>query len=132
MFDINNEDDVQVIQREQDTSGATYRNLFVLSTENVRPCFAMLKSVRPIRDISLLNACQEIDSSLYLSSYLYLHNVQKRLNESTPHIIEFCGFITPSLLASGCFGTFGSLFSTFETTLFGEGSLMRAHYTKCA
>ena len=36
-----------------------------------------------------------------------------------------------SLLASASFGTFGSTFSTFETTLFGEGSLMRVHYPKC-
>ena len=42
------------------------------------------------------------------------------------------GFITPSLLASAYFGTFGSTFSTFRTTLFGEGSLMRVHYPKCA
>ena len=28
--------------------------------------------------------------------------------------------------------TFGLTFSTFKTTLFGEGSLMRVHYPKCA
>ena len=57
-----------------------------MSTENVRPCFAMLKDVGPIRDRHLLNDCQEIDSSLYLSSYFHVHNVQKRLSESIPHI----------------------------------------------
>ena len=74
MGDINKACDMQVIQTEQDIPYATQRNMFVMSTENVRPCFAMLISVRPIRDRQLLNACQEIDNSLYLSSYLYVHN----------------------------------------------------------
>ena len=35
-------------------------------------------------------------------------------------------------LASACFGTFGPSFSTFETTLFGQGSQMKVHYPKYA
>ena len=48
--------------------------------------FCYAESVGPIRDRQLLNDCQEIDSSLYLSSYLHVHNVQKRLSESITHI----------------------------------------------
>ena len=69
MGDINDLNNMQVIQTKQDTSGATQINLFVMLTENIRPCFAMLRSVRPIRNSQLIDACQEIDSSLYLSSY---------------------------------------------------------------
>ena len=84
MFDINKIHNMQIIQTEQDTLGATQRNLFVMSTENVRPCFAMLRSVSPICDRYLFNACQEIDSSLYLSSYLYVHNASADFIEMFP------------------------------------------------
>ena len=86
MIDINTLYNIRVIQTEQDPAGATERNLFVLSTENVRPCFAMLGSLRPIRDIQLLNACQEINSSLYLSSYLYVHNAAAEFSKHKPDI----------------------------------------------
>ena len=86
MFDINKLHNMQVIQAEQNTSYTTHINLFVMSTENVRPCFVMLRSVRQIRDIQLFNACQEIDSSLYLSSYLYVHNTETELTESESHV----------------------------------------------
>ena len=86
MYDINNIHVMQVIEREEDTPGATQINQFVMSTEHVRPCFAMLRSVRPIRDMNVLNACQAIDSSLYLSSYLYAHNTEANLTEFEPHI----------------------------------------------
>ena len=86
MFDINKLHNMQVIQREQGTPEVTQRNLFVMSTENVRPCFAMLRSVRPIIDRELFNACQDIDSSLYLSSYLYVHNAVAHFRELFPHL----------------------------------------------
>ena len=86
MFDINNAYNMQVIQTEQHALDATQRPLFMMSTENVRPCFAMLRSVRPIRDRELLNACQEINSYLYLSSYLYVHNVQAEFSKDRPDI----------------------------------------------
>ena len=86
MFDINNAAKMQVIQTEQHAKDATQRNLFIMSTENVRPCFAMLRSVRPIKDKELVNLCQEIDSSLYLSSYLYMHNVHTDYSKSKPDI----------------------------------------------
>ena len=74
MNDINDEGDMQVIQSEQDILAATHRNVFVMSTEYVLPCFVMLRGVSPIRDRDLLNACQDMNNSLYLSSYLYIHN----------------------------------------------------------
>ena len=86
MVDINIAHNMQIIQRKQDTTGTTQRNLFEMSTENVRPCFALLRSVIPIRDIQLFNACQEIDSSLYLSSYLYVYNMEAEYSKYSPHI----------------------------------------------
>ena len=58
--------------------------MFVISAENVRPCFAMLRSVNPISDRELFNACQGIDSSLYLSSFLYVHNASANFIERFP------------------------------------------------
>ena len=78
---------MQVIQTEQDIPDATQSNLFLMSTENVRPCFAMLRSVRPISGRHLLNACQDIDNSLYLSSYLYVHNASEYHKKSKLHIL---------------------------------------------
>ena len=77
---------MQVIQTTQDIPDATQSNLFLMSTENVRPCFAMLRSVRPIGGRHLLNACQDIDNSLYLSSYLYVHNASESHKKSKLHI----------------------------------------------
>ena len=45
---------------------------------------------------------------------------------------NFCGFITPFLLASAYFGTFWSLLFNFLNYMFGSGSLMRVQYPKCA
>ena len=86
MYDINKIRNMRIRKTRQDTSGAIQRNIFVMSTENVRPCFAMLRSVSPISDRHLLSACQEMNSSLYLSSYLYVHNAELRFSKSSPHI----------------------------------------------
>ena len=86
MCDMNKMHNMQVIQTEKDKAVATERNLFAMSTENVRQCFVILRSVRPILDIQLFNACQEIDSSLYLSSYLYVHNEEADCSKSIPHM----------------------------------------------
>ena len=47
-------------------------------------------------------------------------------------VVLWVYYTIPFSFDSACFGTFGSTFSTFGTTLFGEGSLMRVHYPKCA
>ena len=86
MGDINNSYDIQVIQTEHDATGVIQRNLFVMSTENVCLCFAMLRSVRQIQNTDLLNACQEFHSSLYLSSYLFVHNLETKIRTKSPHI----------------------------------------------
>ena len=86
MGDINKAHNMKVIQSELDTPCAADRNMFVMYTENVRPCFAMLRSVRPIRNRNLFNACQEIESLLYHSSYLYVHDVVVEFSEYSPHI----------------------------------------------
>ena len=46
----------------------------------------MLRSVSPIRDKDLFNACQDMNNSLYLSSYLYVHNTRTFFRESCPDI----------------------------------------------
>ena len=46
--------------------------------------------------------------------------------------IAILGFITPSLLASACFGTFEASLSFFLTTLFSQGSLIMVMYPKFA
>ena len=84
MFEMNKIRNMQVTQTEHDTPGANHRNLFVMSTENVRPCFAMLRSVSPIQDRDLFNACQEMSNLRYLSSFLYVQNRTEGFRESYP------------------------------------------------
>ena len=86
MHDINDVFRMQVIQTEQDAPAATHRNVFVMSTENIRPCFVMLRSVSPIRDRNLLNACQDMNNLRYLSSYLYVHNSKEHFKEKFPSL----------------------------------------------
>ena len=74
MLDINDIKSVQVIQTEEDAKDAASRNVFTISTENVFPCFVLLRCVRRLQDRDLLNACQYMDNSLYLSSNLYVQN----------------------------------------------------------
>ena len=86
MFDINHIHNMQIIHTEQNIPDATRRNLFVMSTENVCPCFVIMRSVSQIRYRLLINACQELDNSLYLSSYLYVHNEEADFSKSTYNI----------------------------------------------
>ena len=86
MFNINNTHDMQVIQTERDTPGATQSNMFVMTTDNVPSCFVMLRSVSPIRDRGLYNVCQDMNNSLYLSSYLYVHKAETDLRKALPHL----------------------------------------------
>ena len=86
MLDINKIRNIQVIHTGHDTPCANYRNLFVMSTENVPTCFVMLRSISPIRDRDLFNACQDMNNSLYLSSYLYVHNTTVKLKEWFPDL----------------------------------------------
>ena len=87
MLDINNVHDMQIFQTQQDALLATHRNVFVMSTENVPPCFAMLRSVRQIHDMTLFNACQDINNSLHLSSFLYVQNARASFSEYSPDTI---------------------------------------------
>ena len=84
MVDIDKLHDIKVIQTEENIQDAYDKNLVVMSTENVHPCFTMLRSVTQIWDSELLISCQDIDNSLYLSSYLYVHNAQLVYNEVCP------------------------------------------------
>ena len=80
MFDINDEFHIQVTETMRDAPRETERDVFVMSTENVPPCFVMLRCVRKIRSRHILNACQGIASSLFLSSYLFLQNFVSALS----------------------------------------------------
>ena len=98
MFDINNLIDVQVFQTEQDTLNARRRYSFVLSTENVPPCFVMLRSVKEVIDTrSLLffsrifYACKVIGKTLYLSSDLYVQNLASEYGKLTQRKISIQG-----------------------------------------
>ena len=83
MMDINNSDNLLIIQTMQDAPTATHRNVFYMKTENVPPCFAMLKSVNQVQhDLQLLDACQLIDNTMYLSSYLLLQSTSSDAYDS--------------------------------------------------
>ena len=71
MFDINNIHDMQVMQTEQDASEANHRDMFVMSTEYIHPCFALLRSVRPIRDIQLFTRVRKL-TVLCISAAIYM------------------------------------------------------------
>ena len=88
MFDINDVYDIQVIPASQNAqfSVNTTLNLFVMSTENVSPCFTMLRNVGQRMCESLFNSCQYIDDTPYLSSYLYMHNLESEYKERVPNI----------------------------------------------
>ena len=86
MHDINNKDDIQVIQSVQEAESLQDKDVFVMTTENVSPCFALLRSVRHIRNNVLFNACRYIDNTLYLSSDLYVHNWELENSKSVAGI----------------------------------------------
>ena len=85
MMDINNQSNLLIIQKIQDAPTATHKNVFCMKTENVPPCFAMLKSANQLQHGPLLDACQLIDNAMYLSSYLLVHNVKSEINPNTHH-----------------------------------------------
>ena len=74
MLNINYIFDILVIQNINDLPTSEWRNVFLMSTENVSPCFSMLKSVNQIQINILLNACQISDGFVYLSSYLFIED----------------------------------------------------------
>ena len=79
MMDINNQANLLIIQTMQDTSIAGHTNMFCMKTENVPPCFAMLRSANQVQHGTLLDACQLIDNAMYLSSYLLVHNATSKM-----------------------------------------------------
>ena len=83
MMDINNRANLLIIQKMQDAPTATHRNVFCMQTENVPPCFVMLKSANQLQHGPLLDACQLIDNAMYLSSYLLVHNEESEMKKNT-------------------------------------------------
>ena len=73
MVDINNKANLLIIQTMQDAITATHRNVFLMKTENVPPCFAMLRSVNLVQHGLLFYECQLTDEAMYLSSFLLMH-----------------------------------------------------------
>ena len=80
MMDINNAAKLLIIQKMQDAPTATHRKVFYMETEDVPPCFAMLRSVNQVQHGQLFDACQLIDNEMYLSSYLLVHNAISEMN----------------------------------------------------
>ena len=79
MFDINNKANLVIIQKMQDAPPAVNRNVFFMKTENVPPCFTMLRSVNQVQHGLLFDVCQFIDNAMYLSSYLLVHNATSEI-----------------------------------------------------
>ena len=51
-----------------------------MKTENVPPCFVLLRSANQVQHGPLFDACQLIDNAVYLSSYLLVHNATSEIN----------------------------------------------------
>ena len=85
MIDINNKAKLLIIQKIEDASTSTHRKVFCIKTENVCPCFAMLRSVNQVQPGDLFDACQEIDNAMYLSSYLLVHEATSDMNTKSNH-----------------------------------------------
>ena len=81
MIDINNRTKLLIIQSMKDAPTAAHRNVFCMETENVPPCFAMLRSVNQVQPGVLFDACQFIDNAIHLSSYLLVNNIESELNK---------------------------------------------------
>ena len=84
MYDINIKYNIQVVQTVEDVQAAVCRNVFVMSSNDSPSCFTLLRSVRPIQNNELLNACQYFDNCLHLSSYIFVDNYTEQLNEKYP------------------------------------------------
>ena len=80
MMDINNKTHLLIIQTMPDAPTVRNKNVFCMKTDNVPPCFAMLRSVNQVQHGRLLDACQLIDNAMYLSSYLLVHNAESEMN----------------------------------------------------
>ena len=83
MFDINNKAQLLIIQIMQDAPNVVQKNVFYMKTENVPPCFAMLRSENQVQHGPLLDACQLIGNAMHLSSYLLVHNATSDMNTNT-------------------------------------------------
>ena len=81
MFDINNKAKLLIILKMEDLPTVVQRNVLYMETENVPPCFAMLRSVNQVQHGLLFDACQSIDNAMYLSSFLLVHNFESGYNK---------------------------------------------------
>ena len=81
MIDINNWANLLIIHKMQDAPTAVQRNVFYMKTDNVPPCFAMLRSVNHVQSNMLLKACQSIDNAMHLSSYLLVQDMESDMNK---------------------------------------------------
>ena len=84
MFDVNDHDHIHVVQDIHAMSSMTTGSLLLFTIDKVPIGFATLKLLNtvPHRVPQLLkDAYQEMDGSLYLSSFLYVHNMVSIGNE---------------------------------------------------
>ena len=80
MYDINNKENILIIQALQDAYTTIDKVVFHMTTENVHPCFAMLRNVNRIQSALLFYSCQPFDNAMYLSSFLFMHNIETHVD----------------------------------------------------
>ena len=84
MYDANDYDHIQVVQDIQAIPSITTDSVLLFSTDKVPTGFAMLKSLNMVPHSApqhIKDAYQEMDGSLYLSSFLYVDNMVSIENE---------------------------------------------------
>ena len=82
MVNINSKTKLLIIQTMEDAISTAHKNVFCMKTENVPPCFVMLRSANPVQDSLQFDACQLIYNEMHLSSYLFVHDVESDLNKT--------------------------------------------------
>ena len=74
MYEINAIYDLKIKQASSNELFINRKHVFLMDTDNVRPGFAMLRSLSNIQSNDLMDAMQLINGTMYLSSFLLLQN----------------------------------------------------------
>ena len=77
MYEINNIQGLQVKTSLSDVQHAGCRQAFLMETDNVRPGFALLRSLNNMIDTELMKATQIMNGIPYLSSSRYVQNAKE-------------------------------------------------------
>ena len=76
MYDMNLRfsKEIKVVEHEPSIQDSQSKYLFVMVTDNIHPGFTMLRSITPTIDKFLVDSCQDVNGSQFLSSYLTVFN----------------------------------------------------------